>query len=103
MKQIQTQPKGRRKPMIYIRGEVTGKRTGQYEGKPYAALQFLDRLEDGSVRFIEVNLPDGADHTVYRVGQSVDLRVLVSARDKKIYYRAVGTASAPAARTSTKS
>jgi len=87
---------------ILLEGVIAGVRSGEYvrtPGQPatkYAALQFVEKSEkqgDESVKFIEVSLPDGDDGSAYKVGQSVKLPVRVTAKDKKIYYRAE---SAPA-------
>ena len=88
-------------PFIY-RGEVTGIRTGEYGNKKYAVLQCLEKVEDGSVKFIEVNLPDGTDPAAYKGGQSVELPIRISAKDKKIYYRALTPAAASAVRPAAK-
>lgn len=73
----------------FFRGEITGIRTGEFDNKKYAVLQFLEKVDDGSVRFVEVNLPDGTDPAIYKAGQTVDLPIRVSAKDKKIYYRVI--------------
>jgi hypothetical protein len=87
---------------ILYRGEVTGIRTGEYDNKKYAVLQFVEKAEDGSVKFIEVNLPDGTDPATYKNGQAVELPIRISAKDKKIYYRAIGPGSSPAPRPAAK-
>lgn len=86
----------------FFRGEITGIRTGEYDRKKYAVLQFLEKVDDGSVRFVEVNLPDDTDPAIYKVGQQVDLPIRVSAKDKKIYFRALGPGIAPGPRPAAK-
>ncbi|MGD9766609.1 MAG: hypothetical protein AB7U62_03115 [Pseudolabrys sp.] len=82
---------------VYFRGEVTGVRTGEYDRKRYVVLQFMEKAEDNSVKFLEVNMPDDADPAHYRVGQAIELPIRISAKDKKIYYRALssGTQAPP--------
>ncbi|AXK79521.1 hypothetical protein DW352_02700 [Pseudolabrys taiwanensis] len=65
-----------------------------------ASLQFLERSEkqgDDSVRFFEIGLPEGDDGSAYKVGQAVEMPVRITARDKKIYYRAESAPVANAA------
>jgi hypothetical protein len=82
---------------VFFEGSIAGIRKGEWAKQPgatptkYASLQFAeksDRPDDESIRFIEVSLPDGDDGSAYKVGQTVKLQVRVTARDKKIYYRA---------------
>jgi hypothetical protein len=80
---------------IIVKGEIAGVRSGEFDKKKYAVLQFSEDVEDGSVRFFEVNLPDDADFSAYKRGQTVELPVRISAKDKKIYYRAIGPNTAP--------
>lgn len=86
----------------FYRGEITGIRTGEYDKKKYAVLQFVEKVDDSSVRFVEVNLPDDTDPALYRIGQSVDLPVRISAKDKKIYFRAIGPSATPGPRAAAK-
>jgi hypothetical protein len=81
---------------LFFEGTTIGRRTGEWVKTPgapptkYGALQILEKSErpgDESVKFIEINLPDGDDGSAYKVGQTVRLRVKVTAKDKKIYYR----------------
>lgn len=82
---------------VFFEGAIAGIRKGEWTRQPgaaptkYAVLQFMeksDRPDDDAMKFIEVNLPDGDDGAAYKVGQSVKLPVRVTAKDKKIYYRA---------------
>jgi hypothetical protein len=86
----------------YWKGTITGIRVIEWAkvlGAPpikIASLQFLEKSEkpgDDSVRFIEVSLPEGDDGAAYKVGQTVEMPVRITAKDKKVYYRAE---SAPA-------
>jgi hypothetical protein len=82
-------------PVIF-EGPITGIRKGEWARTPgaapvkYAVLQFTEKAEDDAIKFIEVNLPDGDDGSTYKVGQTVKLPVRVTAKDKKIYFRATG-------------
>lgn len=75
-------------PLI-LKANLDAKRTGVYDGRAYAILQTIERNEDGSIKLIEVNLPDGFDHSVYVEGQQIEVPVTVRAKDSKVYYRAV--------------
>jgi hypothetical protein len=73
--------------LVYT-GTLDAKKTGTYEGRSYAVLQFIERDERGSIKLVEINLPDGADHGPFKTGQQVSVPVRVSAKGGKIYYRA---------------
>lgn len=88
--------------MLLYKGKIDAKKTGSYQNRTYAVLQFVERREDGAIRLVEVNLPDGADHTTYEQGKDVELPVTVSAKDNKVYFRAQIDASAPARRAPVK-
>lgn len=88
--------------MLSYENVIAGIRKGEWSKTPgappvkYAALQFTEKSDkpgDEAMKFIEVNLPDGDDGSSYKVGQMVRLQVRVSAKDKKIYYRAEGSAA----------
>lgn len=81
----------------YWEGAITGIRVIEWAKTPGAALtriaslQFLEKSDkpgDDSVKFVEVSLPDGDDGSAYKVGQTVKLPIRITAKDRKIYYRA---------------
>lgn len=84
---------------LYYKGTVAGIRTGTFDKRDYGLLQFVEDQGNGSLKFIEVNLPDGFDHSQFRKGQHVELPVTVRAKDSKVFYRYVppnvGRADAP--------
>lgn len=81
---------------VLFRGEISGIRTGEFDKKKYAVLQFAEKAEDDAMRFIEVNLPDDTDSSIFKVGQQVEFAMRISAKDKKIYYRALPPLVPPA-------
>lgn len=90
---------------VYIEGTPVGIRKGEWAKQPgatptpYAVLQFAEKSEkpgDDSIKFIEVSLPEGDDGSTYKVGQTVKLPVRITAKDRKIYYRAEAQAETAA-------
>jgi hypothetical protein len=81
--------------MLVYKGKIDAKKTGSYQNRTYAVLQFVERRDDGAIRLVEVNLPDGADHSAYEQGKEVELPVTVSAKDNKVYFRAVEANTSP--------
>lgn len=87
---------------LKVSGPVIGKRVGVFQGREFCTLQFLGEGMTGEAQFIEVSLPDGADHSTYVKGKEVELPVIVRARDNRVFYRAVPPAAAQAARPAAK-
>jgi hypothetical protein len=73
---------------LVYRGTLDAKKVGTYQNRAYAVLQFMERSEKG-LKLIEINLPDGADHSAFKEGAVVEVPVRVTARDGKVYYRAI--------------
>ena len=74
---------------LVVKGKIAGKRAGVFDGKPFCTLQFLDKFEDGSLRMMDVNLPDGSDHAAYVDGAQVEIPITVRAKDNKVFFRAI--------------
>lgn len=79
--------------MLVYRGTLDAKKAGNYQGRSYAVLQFIERMDNGSIKLIEINLPEHMDHSPYVEGKEVEVPVTVSAREGKVYYRATAGAT----------
>jgi hypothetical protein len=64
-------------PLIYS-GKLEAKRLGEFEGRHFASLDFLDRDRSGGLQVTRIYLPDGYDHSGFHVGQDIDVPVVVS-------------------------
>jgi hypothetical protein len=76
---------------ILFRGVIAGVRKGEFQNKKYLVLQFSEDTAEDAIAHTEVNMPDGTDPAAFKKGQSVELPLRISAKDKKIYYRALDT------------
>lgn len=74
---------------VIVSGRIEGIRTGEFERRKYAALQFVEGGKEDAIRFFEVNLPDNFDHRKFHKGQLVELVVDVRAKESRVSYRYV--------------
>lgn len=68
-------------------GTLAGKKTGEYQGKRRCHLQFIEKKPDGSIGFVEIKLPDNADHSAYEPNKQYTLPVEYSVVQGDIYWR----------------
>lgn len=72
---------------VVVVGEINGIRSGEYQGKKYASLQFVVDLGDGVLRLVEVNMPDNFNMAQFEAGQNMEVEVDVRAKDSRVSYR----------------
>jgi hypothetical protein len=63
-------------------GKITAIRKGEFDGKPFASLQFVETDRFGGVEIRTVYLPENHNVSQYAVGADVDLPVTVSVNKK---------------------
>jgi hypothetical protein len=61
--------------LTYI-GKLEAKRLGEFEGRKFASLDFLDKDRFGGLNVTHIYLPDGYDHSGFKVGADVEVPVV---------------------------
>jgi len=87
---------------MFVEGTYVGTKTGEFPPRPgerygrkYANIQILEKEPNGAVSLAEIGLPDDADPKLYKEGQQIKLQVRVSAKDSRVYLRAIENGEAP--------
>jgi hypothetical protein len=95
--------------MPFIDGTFVHMKTGEFPPRPgerygrkYVTAQILEKEPNGAASLAEVGLPDDTDPKLYKEGQPIKLQVRVSAKDSRVYLRAVENGEAPAPRAAAK-
>ncbi len=63
-------------------GKITAIRKGEFDGKQFASLQFIETDRFGGVEIRTVYLPENHNVSQYAVGADVDLPVTISVNKK---------------------
>ncbi|MTW18776.1 hypothetical protein GJ689_21480 [Rhodoplanes serenus] len=75
---------------LLVTGKVVGQKHNMYDNKPYCVLQVMGEATDGSVSFMEVSMPDGANLAEYEKGRDVSIPVMAAVNKyNKVVLRAV--------------
>lgn len=70
-----------------FKGQLVGKKTGEYQGKKRCHLQFMESKADGSVTFVEIKMPDNAEHSQYQQGKTYEVPVEYAIVQGDIYWK----------------